>query len=228
MKNQQPRPPILKAAGNIAHQAGVPACCPSNSDHGLWFRNNHVRIRSPASAGADGISILEFTVPFGDSPPLHLHVNEDENFYVLEGAILFSVEDRTSSNGRPAATANAGQLTSQPQHPAMPAAFTTRIRKAGDCVCIAKGTLHSYKVLSESGARYLTIMRGSEFESFVREMSTPALHEGLPTSEEELEAGMRTGERSGGTWAAKHPSAYSQRLVDCGRAHGVEVRGPPL
>ena len=56
----------------------------------LWFLNTLVSIRVPHTAGADGVSILESRAPAGDSPPLHVH-EEDEIFHVLAGEMLIRV-----------------------------------------------------------------------------------------------------------------------------------------
>ena len=56
----------------------------------LWFLNTLVSIRVPHSEGADGVSIIESRAPHGDSPPLHVH-EEDEIFHVLEGEMLIRV-----------------------------------------------------------------------------------------------------------------------------------------
>ena len=53
----------------------------------LWFLNTRVAIRISALDGADGISVLEHRASFGDSPPLHIHHDEDEIFHVLEGTV---------------------------------------------------------------------------------------------------------------------------------------------
>src|SRR5213078_3749153 len=39
----------------------------------LWFQNSLVTIRVSMSDDQDGISVLEHRVPYGFSPPLHLH-----------------------------------------------------------------------------------------------------------------------------------------------------------
>jgi uncharacterized cupin superfamily protein len=41
--------------------------------------------------------VLEHRVPHGDSPPLHVHRNEDEVFHVLEGELRFVAGDRQLS-----------------------------------------------------------------------------------------------------------------------------------
>lgn len=63
----------------------------------LWFLNTLVSVRVPHAHGKDGISVLESRAPRGDSPPLHIH-GEDEIFHVLEGQLLIRVETRITSS----------------------------------------------------------------------------------------------------------------------------------
>ena len=87
----------------------------------LWFLNSLIHIRLPASAGRDGISIIEHRVPLGDSPPLHLHCAEDEILYILEGDFRFQLN--------------------QTQQRAGP----------GDTLLVPQATPHTYKAESQEG-----------------------------------------------------------------------------
>lgn len=58
----------------------------------LWFLNTLVSVHVPHTSGADGVSVLESRAPRGDSPPLHVH-HEDEIFHVLEGTMTVRVGD---------------------------------------------------------------------------------------------------------------------------------------
>ena len=60
----------------------------------LWFLNTYVTIRVSAQDGSDGISVLEHRASQGDSPPLHIHHDEDEIFHVLEGEVRYRVGDQ--------------------------------------------------------------------------------------------------------------------------------------
>lgn len=57
----------------------------------LWFLNTLVRIHVSSHDGIDGISVLEHHARRGDSPPLHVHCDEDEIFHVLEGEVRYRV-----------------------------------------------------------------------------------------------------------------------------------------
>lgn len=96
----------------------------------LWFLNSHVRVALPGRSNAENISILEHALPFGDSPPLHVHEEEDELFYILEGELLFQLD---------------GQR---------------RVAKAGDALVAPRKQPHGFRVTSPEGARLLTITRG--------------------------------------------------------------------
>jgi quercetin dioxygenase-like cupin family protein len=64
-------------------------------DHrSLWFLNTYVTIRISSRDGSDGISVHEHGASQGDSPPLHIHHDEDEIFHVLEGEVRYRVGDQ--------------------------------------------------------------------------------------------------------------------------------------
>ncbi len=42
-------------------------------------------------ASSPGLGAVEFLIRPGDEPPLHVHKNEDEWFYMLEGEVTFHV-----------------------------------------------------------------------------------------------------------------------------------------
>lgn len=71
-----------------------------SADHrNLWFLNTHVIIRLSARDGSDGISVLEHRASKGDSPPLHIHHDEDEIFHVLEGEVRYRVGNQERRAG---------------------------------------------------------------------------------------------------------------------------------
>ena len=57
----------------------------------LWFLDTLVTVRASNGDGPDGISLLESVAREGDSPPLHVHLTEDEVFHVLEGELTVQV-----------------------------------------------------------------------------------------------------------------------------------------
>jgi quercetin dioxygenase-like cupin family protein len=62
------------------------------TDHrSLWFFSTYVTIRISSRDGSDGTSVLEHYASQGDSPPLHIHHDEDEIFHILEGEVRYRV-----------------------------------------------------------------------------------------------------------------------------------------
>jgi uncharacterized cupin superfamily protein len=61
----------------------------------IWFLNSLVHVQIAAADGTDGLSVLGHRVPFGDSPPLHVHDSEDEIFHIMEGEFLVQVANDT-------------------------------------------------------------------------------------------------------------------------------------
>jgi mannose-6-phosphate isomerase-like protein (cupin superfamily) len=59
----------------------------------LWFLDTLVTLHVRHDQGADGTSVLESRAMYGDSPPLHIH-DEDEIWHVQEGDMLIRVGDQ--------------------------------------------------------------------------------------------------------------------------------------
>lgn len=116
----------------------------------LWFFNSLVHLRVSAEDGNDGMSVLEHVAPHGDSPPIHIHRDEDEVFHIMEGEFRFQLAGR--------------QL---------------RLTR-GDTIMAPRGIPHTYRVESPGGGRWLTVTCNRSFERFVRSVGRPAPREELP------------------------------------------------
>lgn len=53
-----------------------------------WFSGNLMTIKA-GEAGSDGLTVIEAWLRAGHAPPLHLHTDEDEAFYLLGGGMRF-------------------------------------------------------------------------------------------------------------------------------------------
>jgi quercetin dioxygenase-like cupin family protein len=117
----------------------------------LWFLHNlaTVHVNEPT------LSIVELSGAPGDTPPLHVHTDEDETFYVLDGEVTLHV---------------AGQHL--------------LVLQAGEAAFAPRGVPHVYVVTSETPARWLGTTTGHQFASFVEALSTPAAEPTLPTDVE--------------------------------------------
>jgi quercetin dioxygenase-like cupin family protein len=152
---------------------------PSTADH-FWFLDSLVTVRVSMNDGQDGISILEHRLPYGSSPPMHIHHTEDEVFQILDGELRVKLQGKEFRLG------------------------------PGEIVLAPRGVPHTYRVESHGGARCLTITVRGDFERFVRELSRPAEHPGLPVLQ-----GPPT------------PDAI-QLLTQTAAKFGIELVGPPL
>jgi quercetin dioxygenase-like cupin family protein len=73
----------------------------------LTFLDQRVHIH--ARAQTDGFALIEAFGPPGSQPPLHVHRDEDEGFYVLDGELTLWV-------GANAQTLRAGEFLLAPKH----------------------------------------------------------------------------------------------------------------
>ncbi|MFD2051640.1 cupin domain-containing protein [Mesorhizobium calcicola] len=145
----------------------------------LWFNNTLVAIHVSSAAGEDGIFVVEHRMPYGDSPPLHVHRREDEVFHILDGRLRFQIDGHE------------------------------RIAEAGETVIAPKGLPHTYRVESREGANTLTITRGSDFETLLRQAGRPAEQPELPPQMEPT------------------PELIAALVQLCAK-NGIDVVGPPL
>lgn len=89
-------------------------------------------------------SLFEALVPPNDpGPPPHIHRNEDEAFYVLEGEFSISLGDEEFRAG------------------------------AGDFIFLPRGIRHSFKSNSDKAGRLLVIVNPSGFERFFDAVGEP-------------------------------------------------------
>ena len=53
----------------------------------IWFLNSEMTIKATGASTGGELFLMETHVPEGFSPPLHVHHDEDEAFYVLAGEL---------------------------------------------------------------------------------------------------------------------------------------------
>ena len=91
-----------------------------------------------AESGGAYFSMLAIVPPLG-GPPLHVHRNEDETFYVLDGSPTFRLEDKRIVAG------------------------------PGDFVNIPKGTSHCFRNFSDEPMRMILTFTPAGIEKFFEE-----------------------------------------------------------
>ncbi len=103
----------------------------------------HVVLPAAETSGRSAMFRVSTEKPGG--PPLHIHHDADEYFYVVAGKVRFHIDGR--------------ELTVD----------------AGNAVFVPRGSPHSYRVESEEGADMLTIVVPGGFERFFEAMATETL-----------------------------------------------------
>jgi quercetin dioxygenase-like cupin family protein len=86
-----------------------------------WFLGTLVTIKSSSESTAGRVSVMENLAPRGSGSPLHIHRNEDEWFYVIEGELTLWV-------GGEVHTAPAGSFVYGPR--GIPHTFTVSSEQA--------------------------------------------------------------------------------------------------
>ena len=64
-----------------------------------WSLGTLMTMRATAEQTGGALSLMEEVMPRGAEPPLHVHHDDDEAFYVLEGALTVRVGDEKFAAG---------------------------------------------------------------------------------------------------------------------------------
>ncbi len=72
-----------------------PAATHSGEGEAHWWFGALAEIKLTAEQTGGALSILEITEPPGMEGPLHVHLHDDETFWILEGDVRFEVGDTT-------------------------------------------------------------------------------------------------------------------------------------
>ena len=59
----------------------------------VWWKTGRMTVKAGGAETGDAFSQIEIDSPRGDATPRHLHHNEDETYYVLEGEVTLFVGD---------------------------------------------------------------------------------------------------------------------------------------
>ena len=128
----------------------TPYALGSEEGEAFWGFGSLWTVKAGAEQTGGRFSLIEELAPKGEGTPLHVHPEDDESFYVLEGEMTFYLED-----GQPI-QASAGSFVHTP-----------------------KGYVpHAFRVDSET-ARFL-VLTGPAHERFIRAAAEPAQARTLP------------------------------------------------
>ena len=103
----------------------------------VWWKSGRITVKAGGAEAGHAFSQIETDDPRGSGPPRHLHHNEDETFYILEGEVTALVgEERIDL-------------------------------AAGDYLFAPRGIAHSYVVRSERARMFVTLSPAGIDELFV-------------------------------------------------------------
>jgi quercetin dioxygenase-like cupin family protein len=134
----------------------------------LWFDGGLLTFKATGVQTAGAVLLLEVLQPEGKTPPLHVHPEADETFYVLEGDLLVHVDGT--------------------EH---------RVHQGGVLV-VPRGAPHTFVVTSQTARMLLAFTPASGVaENFLRRASQPAIDPTLTPPPPDPERYQAAAERSG-------------------------------
>jgi mannose-6-phosphate isomerase-like protein (cupin superfamily) len=133
--------------------AARPYVLPRGAGEHIWFTNTVMEIKASATSTDGLLSLIEARAPVGFGPALHVHHDEHEAFYVLEGELeLICGGERTTAG---------------------PGAFAF----------LPRGIAHTFRVVGDRPVRMLSIGLPGGLEDFFRAAARPAASRDLPPEE---------------------------------------------
>ena len=144
------------------------AYAPPDGGDSVWLGGDRITVKLTSEDTGGVYSVAEEISPPQGGPPPHIHSQEDETFYVLEGEVEFLLGEDTIVAG------------------------------AGSCAYAPRGTLHTFKKVGTSPSRVLFVLNPGGFEKFFLEAGEPAPEgssppEGEPDVGRIVEIGQRYG-----------------------------------
>ena len=115
----------------------------TRTDDLFYFLGTPTSLRATAATTGGAFGLVESLLPAGFESPYHVHSNEDEAFYVVEGEMAFVVDGKWM-------VAGPGTYAFGPRHLA-----------------------HGFKVVSATPARLLLLCSPGGFEGFVNDLRQP-------------------------------------------------------
>jgi mannose-6-phosphate isomerase-like protein (cupin superfamily) len=107
----------------------------SRLERSLWFFGGLMTVHADAASTGGAFGLIETSGKTGGEPPLHVHHNEDELFYVLEGSL-------TVTRGSEQLTLNAGDAGFLPRN--VPHTFKISSGYARWLVCFTPAGFEEY------------------------------------------------------------------------------------
>ena len=138
-------------AAHDTTQVHRPIVLDPNEGEALWFNNDLLTLKATGAETGGAFLLVEELARRGKVTPLHVHPEEEETFYVLEGEALLHLDGSERSLG------------------------------AGGFVSVPCGVPHAYLVTSEVARSLVLVTPGSHaMEACFREAGEPAPERVLP------------------------------------------------
>lgn len=117
-----------------------------------WFFNALMTTKASMAETAGAYSLTEHLVTAASNPPMHVQIDEDEAFYILEGEVELEVDGHVVTATR------------------------------GSFAFVARGTAHCFRVLSETARMLVICSGkpADNLEDFFLAMGSPATARELP------------------------------------------------
>ena len=121
-----------------------------NEEQSIWFLGTLMTLKATGEQTQGVFGLIEQVLPPGFAPPVHVHHQEDEAFYLLEGEAAFTCGDRTIQ------------------------------AKAGSFIFFPRDIPHWFRIEGARNARLLQFNFPSGVEQFFVEVGEPAPKLALP------------------------------------------------
>ena len=116
----------------------------------LWAFNSLMSVKAGGAQTHDAFTFMEILCPPGFGPPAHVHQDEDEAWYILDGEVSFTCGEK--------------------QWVAAPGAF----------ILAPRSIQHTFQCWDEGPVKMLQVTSPARFERFAAEMGRPAEQPVLP------------------------------------------------
>lgn len=110
----------------------------------FWVLGDLYTFKVTGKESNGSFTVIDQTIQPQGGPPPHIHRKEDEAFYILEGRFSFLFGDQLKE------------------------------MEAGSFVYIPKGTLHTFKNISDQPGKLLVVITPAGLEEFFYAVGTPA------------------------------------------------------
>src|SRR5687767_1590398 len=120
----------------------------------FWFLGNLMVVKAAGKHRNGSFTLIECVAPAGFAPPPHIHRDEDEAFYLLEGEMRITCGDETWNVG------------------------------PGGFAFLPRGVPHGFTVGASGPAKMLQLTLPAQFERFAAEVGEPAKQRTLPPPSE--------------------------------------------